>query len=459
MKNNIDELKKILNLDLTNEEKKMMISHYHENDIAKMFDELSVNEKEQLYDILGNEGIAEVILYSDDVVEIVEQLTPEEAADIIETMDADDAVDILEELDEETRNEIVNLLEEEIKEDIETIISYDEDMIGSRMTNNYIEIIKTDSVKLAMKKIISQAAENDNVNVIYVVNDDNTLYGIIELRDLIIARENTSLETIIKKNYPYFIADEKISDCIIKLKEYALDSYPILNENNKLIGAITQGDVLEVFDEELGEDYAKLAGLNDANEYELSVFQSVKSRIPWLVILLILGLGQSFLMTGFEVVVASLPVIVFFQTLVLGMSGNTGTQSLAVTIRILSTEERKEKVSRIIFKEIKVGFVNGLVLAVLAMCFVFLFLFLTNQGVKEAEFNVLEGIKASAIVGSSLLMAMTISSLFGTMIPIIFKKIKIDPAVASGPFITTINDISAMIIYYGLAAILFAIAL
>ncbi len=252
---------------------------------------------------------------------------------------------------------------------------------------------------------------------------------------------------------------ESVADCLTRLKDYALDSYPVVDENKILLGVITADNVIEAVDEELGEDYAMLAGLSEEDETESSVISSVKKRIPWLVVLLVLSLAQAFLMTSFEAVVATLPVIVFFQTLVLGMSGNTGTQSLAVTIRMLSDEPDGKMMLKTIFKELKVGFLNGSVLAFLAGLFVYGFLYFTDQGVSTELFTVTEALKGAGIVGIALLCAMTLSSFVGAFVPIIFKKMKIDPAVASGPFITTVNDLTAMIIYYGLAAFLFSIVI
>lgn len=458
-RNYILEILNILNSSLSNEDKKKQILQYHESDIAEVLDELEDDEqRELLYEILGAESIGEVLLYSEDVNEILEDFEPEEAADIIETLDADDAIDVLEELDEESRNEIVSLLDKEIIEDIEAITQYDEDMIGSKMTNNFITILNSDSVKGAMRKVIKEAAENDNVSTIYVLDSDDKLYGVIELRDLIIAREGNSLENIIKTNYPTVIATTLVEDCINDLIEYGLDSYPIVNENGNLLGVITTEDIIEAQSDELAEDFAKFAGLTEEEEVSESVFTSVRKRLPWLIVLLVLGLAQSFIMTGFEYVVAALPIIVFFQTLVLGMSGNTGTQSLAVTIRMLSSSKDESKhVIKSIFKELRVGFFNGLVLSILSFGFVFLFLKITDQGVVSETFDLIEAFKGAGIVGLSLLIAMTVSSIMGTVIPIIFKKIKIDPAVASGPFITTINDVTALLIYYGLSILLFSL--
>lgn len=456
MRDYVLELKGILFSNADIEQKRDQILQYHANDIAELLDELEKEDRTKLYEILGNEEVAEILSYSENICEIVEELDINQAADIIELMDSDDAVDVLEELDDETREEIVELIDKEVLEDIQEIINYSDEEIGSKMTNNYISILNTDSIKIATKKLINDAAENDNISVIYVVDQNNKYYGAIELRDLIIARDTANIDDIIMKAYPYFLANTLIEDCINELKDYALDSYPILNIENELIGVITADDVVEAVDEELSDDYAKLAGLTESEELNDSVFQSVKKRLPWLIVLLILGLAQSFAMTGFEAVVAAIPVIVFFQTLVLSMSGNSGTQSLAVTIRMLSDSlDSKKQIAKVAFKELRTGFLNGLVLGALAFGIVFAYMLISRQSIETESFQILDAIKTSGIVAISLLVAMTLSSCVGTLIPIIFLKLKVDPAVASGPFITTISDVTALLIYYGLAYLLF----
>lgn len=463
------EIKEILDsTTLTEEEKREKLLQYHESDIAVIIDDMDEDERHEIFKILGNEFAGDVLLHAEDIGDVVEDLEPEEAADIIEQMDADDAIDVLEELDEETKEEIVSLMDKEAVSDIKDITKYDDDMIGSEMTNNYITISETDSIKTAMKKVVEQASENDNVTNIYVVDEGDHLLGMVELRDLIIARNGVSISSIMKTNYPSFKATTLISDCLNDLKEYKLDTYPIVDDNNELLGVITQDAVTDISDAEFQEDYAKLAGLTQEEEQGESVFASVRKRIPWLLILLVLGLVQAFTMSGFDAVVATLPAIVFFQTLVLDMAGNSGTQSLAVTIRLISTNEVSRKhVILAILKEIRVGLLNGLILGVLSFAFVLLYLWVTNNGVETQvisgktiteAFTWANGIKGASIVGIALVVAMTVSSLIGTIMPLFFMKIHIDPAVASGPFITTINDITALLIYYGLAAALFEIA-
>ncbi len=453
------EIKEILDSELPEEKKREKLLQYHESDIADIIDEMDENERKEIFRILGTEAAGDVLLHTDDIGDVVSDLKPDQAADIIESMDADDAIDVLGELEDEQKEQIVALMDKEAVNDIKDIIKFDDDMIGSEMTNNYITIFETDSVKAAMKKVIDQAAENDNVSNIYVVDKQEHLLGVIELRDLIIARNGTDIKDIMKHNYPSFLATTKIEDCIEDLKEYAMDTYPIVDENNCLIGVITQDDVTEISNAEMQEDYAKLAGLTEEEEVGESVFQSVKKRIPWLLVLLVLGFIQSFTMSGFEAIVAALPIIVFFQTIVLDMAGNSGTQSLAVTIRLISTNEiSKKQVVKAIFKELRVGLINGLILGILSFSFVLLYLFITKNGVLQgSDFDWGNALKGSGIVGIALLTAMAVSSMIGTIMPLFFMKIHVDPAVASGPFITTINDITALLIYYGLAGLLFSL--
>lgn len=451
------EISLILKSGIPAEELRERLADYHDNDIAIVIHDLEKEERLKIYPKLGEEKVSEIFSYLDDVEDFIEEVGLKKAADIIELMDSDDAIDVLEELDEEDRIAIIEEMDEEIVEDINLITQYEEDEIGSIMTTNYIEINKNFTIKEAMKSMVSQAADNDNVSIIFVSNDDETYYGSIDLRDLIITRYDKNLDDIIKTSYPVLHANDLISDCINDLKEYSLELYPVLNSDNKLIGVITSNDIVETVDEELTDDYAKLAGLTETNELDEKTIVSVKKRIPWLVILVAMGLGVSLLISSFEDVVKSIPMIVFFQSLILGMAGNTGTQSLAVTIRTISDEDlTKGTVFKMIFKEIKIGFLNGLIIGTLSFSILYLFLSITQtEIIPNKGYIVLDAIKVCSSVSISLVGAMLMSSIIGTFMPLFFKKVHIDPAVASGPFITTIIDIISIVIYYGLASILF----
>jgi len=240
---------------------------------------------------------------------------------------------------------------------------------------------------------------------------------------------------------------EKISDSIEKIKDYAEDSLPVLSKNKKIIGIITAQDVVEAVDDELGEDYAKLAGLSAEEDLNETTRESMKKRLPWLIILLFLGMGVSTVVGAFEGVVAVLPVVICFQSLILDMAGNVGTQSLAVTIRVLMELSAKDKL-HLTFKEMKVGTCNGALLGIMALVFLGAYIALFKGYAVGHAFLI------SGCVGISLLVAIVISSLVGTLVPILFHKVKVDPAVASGPLITTINDLVAVVTYYGLAWLL-----
>lgn len=445
----IKELVELIRSENSKEDLLEKINQYHDNDISMALDELSSDERKVLYHLLGVERVSEIFVYLDDPQKYLEELDIELAADIIEQMDADDAVDVLEEVDEDTRNQLIELIDEESKEDINLICSYEDDEIGSKMTTNFIEIGRRLTVKQAMRALIAQAEENDNISTLFVKDDDGTFYGAIDLKDLIIARNYVELETLIMQSFPYVRANEQIADCMERLMDYAEDYIPVLNDKNEILGVITSQDLVEVVDDEMSEDYAMFAGMSEEADLEEGLLESMKKRLPWLIALLALSLGVSTVVGMFEQVVAHLAIIVSFQTLILGMSGNVGTQSLAVTIRVLMDEnlEPGQKIG-LIFKEMRIGFANGLILGALSFCFIGAYVCLIKGKSPEYAFAI------SACVGIALLMAMTISSLVGTIVPIFFNKINIDPAVASGPLITTVNDLVGVVTYYGVAWLL-----
>lgn len=375
----------------------------------------------------------------------MQEINLENAARVISEMDSDDAVDVLENLDADTKTRIVDLLDDDAEKDVKLILSYEDDEIGSKMTTNFIVIGKNLNIRQATHELIRQAGENDNISTIYVVDENEQYYGAIDLKDLIVARDYQDLDNLISTSYPYVGAHEKISECIERLKDYAEDSIPVLSEEGKILGVITAYDIVEAVDEEMGEDYAKLAGLTAEEDLEETTFQSMKKRLPWLIILLFLGMVVSSVVGIFETVVAVIPIVMCFQSLILDMAGNVGTQSLAVTIRVLMDENlnRKDKFG-LILKEMRIGFANGLFLGIMAFVFIGLYVCFIKGNALSYSFLI------SGCVGVSLMLAMVISSLVGTTIPLLFHKIKVDPAVASGPLITTVNDLVAVVTYYGL---------
>ena len=442
----------IVTSDLPDDVLKESLSKYHDNDIASVLEELSTEDKERILNIIGAEAMSDIVSYMDGAVEYISELDADAAADIIEQMDADEALEILEDLDEKIRNEVLELIKDkEVKEEIELINSYDDDEFGSKMSTNFISIPRGASVKSATKTLIAEAAENDNIYTVFVTEEDGSFYGAIDLKDLIVARSNTDLETLISTTFPYLYDKDIISDNIERVRSYEEDLIPVLDtETKELLGVITSKDIIDIVDEELGDDYAKFAALGSEQERDETLLVSIKKRIPWLIALLFMGLAVSAVVGLFENVVDSLPMIVAFQSLILGMAGNVGTQSLAVTVRALGSDDELNFKDQfiIIAKETRVALLNGLFIGIISFLIVSAYLLLFGNCAVAFAFT------ASLCVGLAMCFAMTISGFTGATIPICLYRFGVDPAVASGPLITTINDLVAVISYYGLAWIL-----
>ncbi len=425
------------------------LSEYHEGDIATVLELLTPEERTRLYRAVDSEFLSGILEYVDDITPYFQELNLRKKIEVLSLLEIDTAVEYLQKLSKEERNTLVGLMDEEFRHDVALLSSFDEDEIGSRMTTNYISVEEGLSIRQAMRSLIDQAAENDNISTLYVTKADETFCGAIDLKDLIIARDTDTLADLIIVSYPYVYAEELIEDCIERIKSYAEDSIPVLDEDNKLIGVITAQDIVSVVDEELGEDYAKLAGLTAEEDLKEPIRVSVKKRIPWLIVLLGLALLVSSVVGLFETVVVGLPMIICFQSLILDMAGNVGTQSLAVTIRVLMDNKLEKKQRRhLIFKEGRIGVINGFLLGTLSFVLTGAYIFLFKHEPAASAFSI------SFCIGLALMIAMTLSSIVGTVVPLFFKKIKIDPAVASGPFITTLNDLVAVITYYSLAWVL-----
>ena len=444
----VDDIVAIIRSGLDKETLQDRLGDYHEMDIAHSLEYLTKEERINLYSNLGDEWTANIISYIEEPQEYIEELGVDKLAQIINEMDSDDAVDLLENIDKDTIRKLRPFLDEDVKADIRLINSYGDDEIGRLITTNFICISKKLTIRQAMHELVIQAGDNDNISTIYVVDEEDKFCGAIDLKDLIVARDYEELDDIISYSYPYLLDHEEISESIEKIKDYAEDSLPVLNSQKKIIGILTAQDVIEAVDEEMGEDYAKLAGLTAEEDLKETTAESMKKRLPWLIILLFLGMGVSTVVGAFEGVVAVLPIVICFQSLILDMAGNVGTQSLAVTIRVLTNDNLtfKEKM-HLVSKEMKTGLCCGLILAVIAIIFVGIYIMFAKGRPPMYAFAI------STCIGASLVLSMLISSAVGTLVPMFFKKIGVDPAVASGPLITTVNDLIAVVTYYGLSLI------
>ena len=425
-----------------------LLSDYHEKDIAEAMTLLTSAERKRLYRILDTETLSEIISYLDDAEPYLAELPMSMAAKVLSSMDSDDAVDVLDDLPEEKQAELVARLDRDAQDDVRKLLAYDDDEIGSCMTNNYVVISESLTIRGAMSALVRQAGEHDNISTLYVVDSNERFAGAIDLKDLIIARQNDNLEDLISRSYPYVLEHEKISDCVERITDYEEDSIPVLTDDGKIAGILTAAAMVELVDDAMGDDYAKLGGLTSEEDLREPALVSMKKRLPWLIALLFLGMAVSSVVGMFESVVAVLPIVICFQSLVLDMAGNVGTQSLAVTVRVLMDENlsvREE--AKLVTKEMKIGFLNGSSLGLMALAFLGIYVHFFKHYAWDAAFLI------SGCVGVSLLVAMVVSSLVGTLIPMMFHKIHVDPAVASGPLITTVNDLVAVVTYYGLAAL------
>lgn len=439
------EIAQLVRSHLTPGKMREKLGAYHEKDIALVLPMLNREECQRMFCVLSPRDIAAVLEYAQNNADYFEYLGFRQRGEVLSCMEVSVGAELLKHLSREERTSLLEWVSPEICREINLICSFDADEIGSRMSTNYIAIPDTSTVKQAMSELVRQAAENDNISTLYLVDQNHIFCGAIDLKDLIIAREDTPLSEITTLSYPYLYARLAIEDCLSFFTDYSESSIPVLDDENRLIGVVTAQDFMEILDAELGDDYAKLAGLASEEDLAEPVSQSVKKRLPWLCILLVMGLGVSATVGLFESIVAQLPVIMCFQSLILDMAGNVGTQSLAVAIRVLVDGQiaRKQKAA-LVWKEARVGLLNGCILGVLSTVAIGAYLCLMGN-TDVFAFGV------SGCLGVAMVLAMVVSALSGTLIPIFFKQIGVDPAVASGPLITTVNDLVAVVTYYGLS--------
>lgn len=424
------------------------LEDYHANDLAEVFPQLKVSERRKICRILDLDMLSDIFEHIDEqeAAEYLDEMDIKKAAAILSAMETDAVVDVLQMIPKEKKNLLIELMDDDARKDMAIIASFDEEEIGSRMTTNCIVIRENLTVKQAMSELVSQAADNDNISTIFAVTDRGEFYGALDLKDLITARQDHPMEELIVTSYPYVYGTELIDDCMERLKDYSEDSIPVLDDDNRFLGVITSAGIIDLVDDEMGEDYAKLAGLTAEEDLKEPLFESMKKRMPWLIVLLGLGMVVSSVVGIFEKVVTCLPIIMCFQSLILDMAGNVGTQSLAVTIRVLMDETLTgRQKAELVLKEMRIGLCNGGLLGILSFVLIGLYIFLFKGKTLVFAYAV------SGCIGLSLLVAMLVSSAVGTCIPLFFKKIGVDPAVASGPLITTVNDLVAVVTYYGMS--------
>lgn len=425
------------------------LHEFHPYDLAEVFSNLNEEDRQKIYQALSDQEIADIFSYleEEETVTYLKDLAQNQGASIIDKMEIDDAVDIIKEMDDPTQTkEFLSFLSPETRDEIEYLTKYSEDSVGSIMTTNYIAIESNYDVKEAMKALIHNANESEVIDPLYVVQA-GSLIGTLDLTSLIIARSPNKIQDIMKPNPIYVEVEDDVTVAISKLRDYGLSALPVV-EGYQMVGIVTLDDAIDVVSDDVNYHYSNLAGVRIEDEDKGNLFQQLLKRFPWLVILLLLSILTSNVLNAFEDIIKQVTILIFFQTLILDMAGNVGTQSLAVTIRILSSNEldNRQNIRKHILKEIRINTINSFILTIMAflVCFIFLTLRYSEQN------NI---ILISLIVAVSMGITLIITGILGSFIPILFNRINIDPAVASGPLITTLNDIISVIIYFSIASL------
>jgi len=424
---------------------------HHPSDVADVLQTLDGERLEHVVKILNHHVLGEVLshLAPEAADSVLRYLDDEKIARVLSVMDADDAVDVLKATPEHRRNLYFHFMDEDVRTTLSSLIDYREETAGSIMTNEYIGLRQGMDVKEAMKALVANAKSTEGIQRLFVLDDNEFLVGVIELKTLIQARSPKSIDELMHTEVITVKEEDDVEDAARTMQNYGLYLLPVVNEQNQLKGVITMDDAADILDEETDEDYARFASISHEESVRASIWRSSLHRLPWLVLMLALGLLISGIIAQFEATLEAIVVLVFFQPLIMDMAGNTGTQSLAVTVRGISKDYYDNKAASLkhLFKELKVGFYSGIGIGVLSFFTSFLFLSVTGAG-DYAPATI------AAIVGLSLMLSLSLSSFIGAFIPLALYKLKADPAVASGPFITTIVDIIGLVIYFMLATIL-----
>lgn len=423
------------------DEFRSMFLEQHPYDQAKIFVKLEQEDRTKLYHYLSPEEMAALFENIEDDEDNYEtflsEMDPRFASQMLEQMYADDAVDVLNELDKDQVASYLTIMNDEAAQEIRELLHYEEFTAGSIMTTEFIAIIANQTVKSAMHILKHEAPDAETIYYLYVVDEDKHLVGVISLRDLIVSDDDLMIGEIMSERVFSVSVGEDQEEVARKMRDYNFLALPVVDFQNHLLGIITVDDIVDVIDEEASDDYSKLAGVSDVDSIDRSPFSAAKKRLPWLVILLFLGMMTASLIGRFEDTLDKVAILAVFIPLIAGMAGNTGTQALAVAVRRIAMGDLEEGGNwKIIVREAGTGLINGAVCGVLVTGIVYFW---------QHDFFL------GLLVGISVLATLTVATIAGAFVPLVMHRLKVDPAVASGPFITTINDIISILIYFGMA--------
>ena len=427
-----------------NEVLKKELSNFHHADIAEIIKQISLEEAIHIVKLLESDITAEALAEVDESFreKILSKLSAKEIAEEIEELDTDDAADIVGKLPENLQEKVLSKIEDaEHSQDIRELLNYNEGTAGALMAKELVSVNESLSVINCVREMRKQAKEVTRVHSIYVTNSKNKLLGRLSLKDLLTANTKAKVKDIYIPNVDYVNVNEDVNEVANIMSKYDLEAIPVVNDKKQLLGRITIDDVLDIIKEEAEKDYQLAAGISKEVEANDNIFQLTRARLPWLFLGLIGGLGSVFILKDFEEIMIKpeLRSLFFYTPLIAAMAGNVGVQSSAIIVQGIANQVIKGSLINRLFKEIGLGLINGLILSIVLI----IFGEIINQDML-----------LSLTVAGSMMSVIIISALVGTFIPIILDKQGIDPAIATGPFITTANDIFGIFLFFYIAKLI-----
>jgi magnesium transporter len=438
-KNLIQELEQLIQ-NKDDNQLEVLLNDLHHADIAEILDQLDFDEATYIFKVLDSEKTAEILVeLEDDLREnILSRLSPKEIAEELDELDTDDAADIIAELSQAKKEEVISELEDvEHAKDIVDLLRYDEDTAGGLMGKELVKVNENWSVLTCVKEMRLQAENVTRVHSIYVVDDEDRLKGRLSLKDLLTTSTKTQIADIYIKKVTYVNVDTEDIEVARIMQKYDLEAIPVVDDMGRLVGRITIDDIIDVIKDEADKDYQLAAGISQDVEANDSIIELTKARLPWLVLALFGGFISVTLLGGFQLALEKHKELFFFTPLIAAMAGNVGVQSSAIIVQGLANNTVTGSVIQRLLKELSLGLLNGIILSTILM--------LGSYFLLGMDF------KIGITVTIALFSVIIIASLIGTFIPIMLDKYGIDPALATGPFITTSNDILGIIIYFTIA--------
>ena len=421
------------------------LSNYHHADIAEIIEELNSEEATYIIKLLDSEKTSDVLMELDDDYreKILKNLSIKEIAEEVEELDSDDATDIISELPEEKQKKVISkIIDAEHKADIKELLKYDEDSAGGLMAKELIKVNENWTVTRCVKEMRSQASEVTRVHSVYVVDNDDILLGRLSLKDLLVANPKTKIRSIYKKNVDHVYDTDSAESVASTMQKYDLGAIPVVNKKKKLLGRITIDDIVDLIKEEAEEDYQLAAGILQDVDVDDTIFELTKARLPWLIVGLIGGIGAAFVMVGFDEILIQNEILFYFTPLIAAMAGNVGVQSSAIIVQGLANDDIRGSINNRLFKETLLSILNGVILAILLFLFIYIW---------KGDTNI------ALALSVALVAVVIVAGIIGTFIPLFLNKRGIDPAIATGPFITTSNDIFGILIYFMVAKLILQI--